>query len=451
MAIAYVRREIQTQLVNFHDDTTNQTGIPNITNAVKFTDAELAEVVALVARFSQYGEQSDMQMLGPPTMPSAEVQAMIENRASTLLPPIVPCPWWAKLMAASRDEYFGCAVAAVCDEDDTRIPDVIYALSLAVQSPHSATFVRATRVVFHNPWAPVYVALYAGTAMPLNATMPLYRHTWNCVNDVDVPFHEDSLLVVLPNVIWSDEGIRTPHAPVPFEQFVASCARRPRPPAVPKARTRHTKDLDDLVKNKLLDEYPWMKGKDIEKAMHVEEKVAKEPAEDVEVDGDDHELCEEEVLQKVEDAFAHVAAEVADLRDRYEVDPAEDTEFYVKFLSGKWTLDNIGVAADRSGSFARTHVFNWCEKFHWPKMKTFSFNLYGRDNAVQLSKGWARRSSFLCHLWIEAGTPQEFEYTLDSMRGFHEPLEWLDWSLELDVMSDAFGRVKDLQDAVPRM
>ena len=199
------------------------------------------------------------------------------------------------------------------------------------------------------------------------------------------------------------------------------------------------------VHARLLDEFPWLQESDVQRVLSRRE-----------ASGSSHgsgDLAGPMVLSEqdlVAEAVAVVETELSAKRKEWRFDEDVETYFYLFVAGGNWTKKYKGCATDSVQYKARNNAKAFCELFGWPKMKTFTFNLYGEEASNQLAREWVRKSHHYMVAWLESGGTHTFEHP-DSLN-YECSAAFLDWACSLeDGKHPAFARSRELQDHKPRL
>ena len=126
-----------------------------------------------------------------------------------------------------------------------------------------------------------------------------------------------------------------------------------------------------------------------------------------------------------------------------------DSWFYVRILGGNWTFVHTRSDANAVSMYARECVKPWCTRYKMPKQKGFHHLKFTEDGANILAVAWARRCDFFLRLWVEAGSDPNFLYDDDMKQSYVPSEEFLDYACALDVRTNQFDAVMELNHAFP--
>ena len=418
-------------------------GVPNEVNSVRFPDDEIERIKNefYVVEPTQEQQQAIVKVHGvpgPPSMPDVEIRAAIEEKAKHLSQnPCDACPWWLQMAVQYRSHMLWCGLAAQSD-DVSAVPDVIYIMVLALQSPARATFLQCHRRHVFYPAPPDRVQ----GQEPWRADE--YEHRWQFVDGHAVPFDEDQELVVLPHLVWRGNLLRLPSRPMALEVFLAGLPPPVRGPEATgkRARTQHRDPVTEEVKRKILEQWPWLRPEEVDRALGA-------MGMEVDIGGGAGPL--DMPAHVVEGLVDEAMDKLADLRAHYneEVDDGalELAHFYHRIQGGKWTAAHKGDFRDGVACYARAHARAFCETFSWAKQKGFATHKYGERACVELAREWARRGNYYCQLWWEADCDPEFIFPEVSL--YEETEAWVDYALSVDIHGSVFLKIMECREARP--
>ena len=346
----------------------------------------------------------------PPSSPSYDEQVFFLDVERELVFPSFTTPWWAKYVCAFRERFRSAAIYVPSPDGKAR---VVYMFQIALQRPYVAVF--SEHRLRPEPWP----SRFDGGCQ-LSLSTPLNRKRYTAQPFVfrlshEIPVAMDADLVVLTDVRFEGDSLVSPHALVPFEHYVSSFGGKLAKVKDKDGDKDHKpmlpKDVVDQIREKnpcLSDADLKMMSKDrkcnssTKPKSHLREDVAAVLHESSGDDDDDG------------DAFEELAA----LRAKYMDDSNKEDAFYQRILGGDWTKSHYGVAGNAIGVFARggAAMTVFCDRFVYPKMKSFYFNAYGVQGALILSKEFCRRSNFFFDRWIAGG--KHFEFTYESCREY---------------------------------
>ena len=139
-----------------------------------------------------------------------------------------------------------------------------------------------------------------------------------------------------------------------------------------------------------------------------------------------------------------------ELRREFWWEDQERMHFYTRFLGGWWTLAHRGVECERIAGLARAHAESWCDIYGFPKEKTFTFRVYGRDGSIKLAREFARRANYYYLLMVDSGLEYDFEYTQEIIDTYEYELDYLNWVTELANDDPCFEKALAIRDTKPR-
>ena len=359
---------------------------------------------------AQEGSASSRSGLLPPRVPAVAEQAAIEERYKKIASPPVPLPWWAAQVCKHRDTFGGVAIGVLPDEAaGDEYPESVFLLTLLVQNPVAIFGMKATRCL--RPWPAVETSSPA--EMSLNV-FPFFKVSeLDHMNVTQAGFCDEDRLVVFEGVRNVPGGVIVTSQAVPLESFQCLLMREPLRRATERS-TKSKPSLSAVVLAKLLEEYPWLQESDVHKILHERHASASGSGHAASASGPCHGVPAVHVpmvlteKDLVDTAFAAVEDELAAKREEWAFTEQPDTYFYVFLPGGNWTKKFKGTASDSAQCKARSSAFGFCELFHWPKMKTFTFALYGEDESNQLAREWVRKSSHYINRWLASGGKETF-------------------------------------------
>jgi hypothetical protein len=333
-------------------------------------------------------------------------------------------------------------------------------LLFAKQSPQEACFLELRREATRWPELPV-LGTDGMEVLPANWRFYKFLQPFRVLSDDELPFGEEASISVLEGLRFQADGALAPHDPRPFELFVQFHPRRAQAVARPSGSGGR---ISVTVQDLLLQECPWLDRGDFNigehnpkgsqprrrggaraTAAHIEHTDAKSDEDDHvpdhedsegDVDGGDHGI-------DVDRELAGVRADLAVA----EVDV--EAYFAVTIRGGRWTLENRDVVADCAMGKARdSETRFWSEAFEFPKSKSFSFRLYGRERAVMLAREFCRRGNYFAGLYFDA-VNDDFTYTADLVAACPDDVEFLEMLLSLDVDEPAFAKGQEIRACAP--
>lgn len=420
-------------------------GVPNEVNSVRFSDSEIDQVMSTFNADSAQEPDGDAGVLdglgpsGPPLLPPLEIRAAIEEKAKQLAEPTPAVPWWLAQLVGNRDYFVGRALAEQPDEDsEDLVPGVIFVMVLAMHGPLRAIFLKFYRL-------PVcYPAPDERSVQGESWRADEYEHKWEMMNAYDLPFDQDSEIVVFGDLVWRGGALRSICEPEPLEVVLAglpgSIATQP---AAKKSR-RERDPITAQVRQKILEQWPWLKPEEVDKAL-----INNDEGTSRAVSSSRPNPLEGEVVDQL---VGEAMDRLAELRAKYEFEDDDDPEvsfFYYRIQGGKWTAQHRGQFRDGVACYARSSAKPWCDMFGWPKQKGFATNKYGERACVELCREWTRKGNYLCDLWWQSGCDPNYQYD-DSDARYTETIEWVDWCLLQDATSDLFSKIAEVRNFWPK-
>ena len=84
------------------------------------------------------------------------------------------------------------------------------------------------------------------------------------------------------------------------------------------------------------------------------------------------------------------------------------------------------------------------QKYKWPEEPGFSFNKYGKMEAIYLCLEWVRRSEYLFRMWLDQDE-EDFEYPEDCFAGYEDALPFLTFMLDPNIKRVAYDRGMEIR------
>lgn len=348
---------------------------------------------------------------------------------------------WARIVSRHRDHFLRCAIGEQDPGMPTNtFPDTVWIFTLVDMG--KKPIVQVTRGSLERK----HLNFSGNAALNLRDLVPFYRVAQLEFQDSsEISFADDSFLVLLSDLVQVPGGFRAPCEPIDFSRACAGLPRRQRREAPAGDRQRRRRQTFDEVWRRLLDEYPWLTEEDLQRFMAVNAAAAREVAAPVEVPAPRQERLSEEDF--AEAAFADVARQLQELRDRWSAPEGEDeTNFYVHIPGGLWTATFRGSVANTVKYMSRAHTRYWKERFQWPGGKSFGIIAHTERGANLLARQWVRRSQHFFEL------SQEFPDLIEFDRVAHLPEEgddFKEWVDTIGLGTESWHRVQELRNQWP--
>ena len=119
-------------------------------------------------------------------------------------------------------------------------------------------------------------------------------------------------------------------------------------------------------------------------------------------------------------------------------------------MGGVWTHEFKHLVADAAIVKARSCILPFCNRFRWPKQKSYSLKKFDDKDACFLVKEWARKGNFFADLWVESGGTLQLNAADLAANPYEDGFEFVVWASDLPTDSDAFAAVVQLRACWPR-
>ena len=372
-------------------------------------------------------------------VPSVEVQeALIDAAEERFREKKHDPPWWARYVCFNRTLFEDCAIAL-----DPH-PQEAYYLLHKPGNPYTCEMSVLT--VKHDEPRAFEIAPEARSEFYQEFDYLPFK----CLCEDQVPISEFDDVYVFEGIRLSHGVARTSHAPVRFEEFVATHPPLGRRPSSKQTRPQPVLSKDAIAE--LLKANPWLSREDLglppegrkrKRQIKTRGKGLKDPDPHTDGETDDNETEDELPEWKPVDVPVHevkkvdVKEIVAEHRALHRVDVEDETYFYIHHFGGVWTAEHVGKAIDRVGCKARAGVARaWCLGHAWPRQKSYSYSKYDVAPANMLAREVARKANYFFRMWLEA--EHDLEYTDEMLASYEETFEWVDWLCGQDVEGPAF-------------
>jgi hypothetical protein len=171
-------------------------------------------------------------------------------------------------------------------------------------------------------------------------------------------------------------------------------------------------------------------------------------------EGDENELVSEDeiaVEPEDEDFVAMALAQLEARRSKWEEDghiSVDAVEVIIR--GGSWLAKHKHVAFDEFRAQPRTsEARSFCRLYGWHLSFSASIARYGESVASQLCLAWAHKAQHFYQLWCEGGD-DSYDFSEADVKGYTEPLSYLELAIGMDIASPAFSRVCEIRAMVPR-
>lgn len=380
-------------------------------------EAEMGRCVVSACRFGEADFKRLAELWDDKRFAGARVEALqnsvfelaraplqsVQNRLAQMgdlgPPPPARQPSWCDDVCRRRDHLKHALVSWFASDGERA-----FLFLFALQQPMTAAFLPATRSL-----APESGVLGGRTGQrPSESDYDhVYTVDWTSAvlgRDInDIP--EDArCFVILDFVSIGESSVCSNGLLIPWGEFLEAC------PAPAPSRSESTAGKSasrPKAPTELLPEFPWLR-KYVNETQTVDRPTSSrhtEPNERPEpVALDDEQL--EQVYNELEKKRAEWAQEY---------DP--DITFRVRVLGGKWTKENLRVAADAVGGHAATETGKeFCKSYKMGSSMRFNFNKYGEVVAAGLAKHWCERMEYWFGIWFEQ--PRwDFEFSEELKEG----------------------------------
>jgi hypothetical protein len=292
--------------------------------------------------------------------------------------------------------------------------------------------------------------------VPIADSRPRFRISEVLMNN-EVALYEHNELWIMDDFAYGEEDDMIIHCtsePIPWRDFcryhvTTSTTSAKSAPKRPK--------VDPKIIDALLTEFPWLTEADLGLRTR-SRKSGSSSSKAKRIDEDDSASESDHVDGTVPtsgglDDIAHVdlealGKELIELREKWADCDYEDMLFYVANRGGKWLHLTKNKTADTATCYCRASAIPFCDKFHWPKQKSYAYGKYkGVENANQLAKECARRGHHFASIWLISGSDDSFVFT--DAHVIEDDEAFLNCLLALDHMSDMFAEAVNLRKLFP--
>ena len=458
------RMETQLRAIREQDrQAETARSVPNHIASVRFSDADLqhacevynspaVQSLHLEAHFGAYGRG--------PTAPALHEQKQIEAEIDDdeAWGPAFrgEVPWWCADIARHRDAFPCQAIGFEEDGLDW------WLVLFCKQSPHQCTFL-------HLHQREVVLDLDNADAVNMNHRVYDFFPP-KVLTETEVPWpqgEEDPEIFVRSGVRARGLYMTTAHASMPFSYFMLIHAGRGRPStggrdksAPPRKRgPKPTEDEREVI----FADNQWLSDDDVPGGRQPPKRARKvctadpraaDSGADTSSEAPDSASADEDVASGVvddgeapagsgddeDDDGCAGAAELADIRSELEWSADDLLFFYTRIQGGDWLRNKTGRSADKCTGFARGGWPQWwCDRYMFPRQRSFAFLTYERDNACMLAKEFCSRAEFFYRTWL-LNHDAEFDFVFEQhhLDAYLESVPFLDWLLALSDEGPAF-------------
>lgn len=300
-------------------------------------------------------------------------------------------------------------------------------------------------------------ALVNGADVPQESRREFsFLQPFRVVSDTDIFCSDDATISAYTGLKFRGDRLVSSHDPRSFEDFVRFHPRRAQP--APRRATASGVKLPVTAKDRILVECPWLTPEDLQASSRgprrpplgprarqagrrEEESSDPEPDDDSEVSVASHSSGKAPPVDAAE-----VHRELAELRE-FLAAPEDDAESYFKVdvRGGAWTLQHRDCMADCVQAKARgSETRYWAQAFGFPKSKSFSFRLYGREDALCLAREFCRRGNYFAALNFES-LDDNFEYSQEHVTACSDDLTFVTWLCSQDVDAPPFSKGMEIR------
>ena len=251
-----------------------------------------------------------------------------------------------------------------------------------------------------------------------------------------VPFKGHCEFIVLYGMRFCTWGVYSHGFSEPFEQFMVNHLA-PKPPPRERQPRRPNRDGVDEWEAALRRDNPWLTeadtgvalGKSAVRRCSLGNSDTEGASQSDSTSGED----EYEGGDSVDDIpVGSVAAELAALRGEFHIEAEPHHAFRSFVLGGEGTFRRSGVVADGQKGKYRTMIAHmWCERYYWPKERSFFFSIYTHVGATMLVGEFVRSSNHYFNLAFAADALDD--YVCIAADTIEDDLEFLEWLLAFDV------------------
>ena len=250
---------------------------------------------------------------------------------------------------------------------------------------------------------------------------------------------EDVVIYVWPSLVFVGMFVCTRADPISFEHYVARFpVKKPKQTSSEDRVHRSRTKMCDVLRARILDEYPWLTAEDIANVMN---DIPREP-------GQSRSNETKAVVQPLvpildEDAAAEAVIELRAIRDKWHWAEAElYANFHVVNRGGGSTKAKTGSASDCVACQAREWAIPWCQWIGCNEMRSFKYTAHGENVCMVLAREWCRKQSHFYQHWVDHGCLEEFDF--DSIPDYTLSEEFYDTLENVSANSKTFKRMQDL-------
>ena len=469
--------ELQNDLVHVNQSVTLHEGreredelhsVANHNANFRWTPGELEKLRDLFFHHfeSQSRDPASQAASESPGVPSASEQAVLhgleqqmgfgtEGRA---------VPWFAKEIAKHAD-YFSDVAISTCAVEGHMVEQAFVPM-YCHGSPQDAMFLELRRNKRRLP----YIHLGDDLELP-NGSLWAYI-PFKFYRSDKLPLSGDELLV-WPHISFSAE-CEIISEPVEWAMFTRHLYDAP-PAIVTQPRVRLPKltaqEIDDLLK-----EHAWLRRSDLDFSKPLPMKV--KPVAGVDKSDDSSSLHPSDHESDVDSTGGHergsedeahaggharipdarympMSDELARIAEEFGDDVERNDRFFITtVLRGRWTEEHTGDWWDRLEGTPRAGLpHTWCDRYNFPKRKSWSRRAHTERGALLMSSEYQRRATFFFSLWLEQcgeDASWSFEYTQEVLDSYRPSLEYLTWAVEVPLGSRTYKCLTELTEMLPR-
>ena len=264
-----------------------------------------------------------------------------------------------------------------------------------------------------------------------------FHFTFQCsfFADASVPIDFQLPVWVLPNIRFlKDKTVVCPGRPISWEDFIRfhpQLSQSGEHQKSSKPRSSLPKDVQGLVEQQLLAEFPWLTDEDLDKALGRVKTGHGKPSQSAASSSSGTPAASsssKEAAPTVLDVDLHsLIAEAAEIRSLHQQPKVDVTFFYVHHRGGEANLKKPAQGIlNNATCFARSIAKAVCERYQWPKQKGFQYTaVNGHDNADALAKQWCHLGNHYCSHWFAHDCDPHFVFGPEDDP--EETLEWTDF------------------------
>jgi hypothetical protein len=114
----------------------------------------------------------------------------------------------------------------------------------------------------------------------------------------------------------------------------------------------------------------------------------------------------------------------------------EYDEFKVSVFGGVFTgCEAEGVRVQALGDCVK----DWCEKFHWPRSRRWSYKTFTEEHCSLFAQEFARKGLFHFQQWFHSDSPSDFVYTDEHVEEYAEGHAFKDFMFTEDFRSRSYA------------